>query len=68
MDTRHLTADELFRLRMQREWTQAQVAQSVGLSRFTISRYESGTEPMSLAISLALRMVLERSGETKGNP
>lgn len=60
MDPRQLTPDELYRLRLDTGWTQARLAHKLGVSRFTISRWESGTEPISLAMSLAIRMVMER--------
>src|SRR3990167_5234260 len=53
-----MSGPELVSLRTRRGWTQARLAQALGVAVSTIHRWETGKVPISTAMSIAIRAKL----------
>ena len=53
-----MSGPELVSLRTRRGWTQARLAQALGVALSTIHRWETGKVPISTAMSIAIRAKL----------
>jgi transcriptional regulator with XRE-family HTH domain len=61
------TAKNIKNLRLRLGYTQAQMAQKLGVRQNTISRIESGTNKTSGAVLLLLDRLAKRKGAKNGN-
>jgi transcriptional regulator with XRE-family HTH domain len=61
-----ITAKEFARLRKRMGLSQEQLSRALGVSAYTVSRYETGARPIPRKIELALRYLLSKKGVKRG--